>query len=886
MIPLYLRFAGLNSYRAMQEIDFSELAAEGLFGIFGVTGAGKSTILDAMTLALFGVVNRAPRGTQGMINAREKSCFVSFSFRLGGHIYCAERMFERAKNDPFAAASKSCRLVRDETTVLADKSDAVNTAVKELLNMDCARFCQTVVLPQGQFDQLLRLKPAERSAMLEELFRYQAYGKSLSVRANTELRLAEAALQSVAEQQALLGQCDDVYLAELERQAQEGAARVAALAQESDAAARLLHQAEALAARAAEHQRCLAALRAMADNACQIEAQRAILQRAERAEPLRELLQQAASLHQRSQSSAREAATRREAAAQAAAARQTAEQAAAAANAAWQQLNETLAPRSEALRLALHDHAQLAADEQAVREAAAALQAGGWAAAAAQAARVLADASAQQTATERRVAALRQATAELLQRWEQATQEAERLRRDSAAAFLAASLRDGEPCPVCGSTVHQPPEPAGDETAASACARQERQAKQVWQQSAKRQQEAEAMLQECREKKERAAAELQRCEQELATRQAALHTMEEAAAEKRAALRRRAGCDDPQAALDDCQARLRAAQQAAEAAAEALRQATAVEQQALLAAAQAESLATAAQEQLAIQRDDLLRAAATAGFAEANEARRSLLPLAERQALADTLRECDAQKRSLEENKQRLEQELAGFSPAKLEEARSAAQRLSQELAAQREAAARLALLLEKAQADRVVAAELASRRSAARARADVLKRLANLLKGNAFVRYLARGAMQELAYEASQILVSLTAHRYQLELLEDAKGSDFIIVDHHSGGMRRQATGLSGGETFLVSLALSLALSRKIEMNSVPLGFFFLDEGFGSLDESSLDAALQVLEKLPSDTRAVGVITHVRGVRERVPRYLEVTADPAHGARVTLRKN
>ena len=177
MIPLNLRFAGLNSYRSQQEINFQELAAEGLFGIFGVTGAGKSTILDAMTLALFGVVNRAPRGTQGMINSREKSCSVSFSFRLGQHTYRAERLFERAKGEAFSAQGKSCRLICDDGVVMADKAELMNAAIKKLLNMDCQRFCQTVILPQGKFDQLLKLRPGERGALFEELFHFQAYGK-------------------------------------------------------------------------------------------------------------------------------------------------------------------------------------------------------------------------------------------------------------------------------------------------------------------------------------------------------------------------------------------------------------------------------------------------------------------------------------------------------------------------------------------------------------------------------------------------------------------------------------------------------------------------------------------------------------------------------------
>ena len=167
-----------------------------------------------------------------------------------------------------------------------------------------------------------------------------------------------------------------------------------------------------------------------------------------------------------------------------------------------------------------------------------------------------------------------------------------------------------------------------------------------------------------------------------------------------------------------------------------------------------------------------------------------------------------------------------------------------------------------------------------------LLKRLGDLLKGNAFVRYLSHGALSDLAHDASHILSGLTNHRYRLELIEDAKGSDFIMADDHNGGLLRQVSGLSGGETFLVSLALALALSKRIQMNGAELKFFFLDEGFGSLDGNTLEAALSVLEKLPSNERTVGVITHVAGVKERMPRYLEVLPDAQNGSQIRMKSN
>ena len=100
-----------------------------LFGIFGPTGAGKSTVLDAITLALFGQVNRAPRQTQGIINSREKRCWVRFVFSLSGHSYTAERLFERVKD----MRSRHCWIF---TCDLAMRDWKKNEAIAASLSVD------------------------------------------------------------------------------------------------------------------------------------------------------------------------------------------------------------------------------------------------------------------------------------------------------------------------------------------------------------------------------------------------------------------------------------------------------------------------------------------------------------------------------------------------------------------------------------------------------------------------------------------------------------------------------------------------------------------------------------------------------------------------------
>ncbi|KIL41700.1 hypothetical protein SD70_04785, partial [Gordoniibacillus kamchatkensis] len=149
------------------------------------------------------------------------------------------------------------------------------------------------------------------------------------------------------------------------------------------------------------------------------------------------------------------------------------------------------------------------------------------------------------------------------------------------------------------------------------------------------------------------------------------------------------------------------------------------------------------------------------------------------------------------------------------------------------------------------------------------LGKLQTVLRGNAFVEFLAEEQLTQVSRAASEQLGRLTRQRYALEV--DSAGG-FVIRDDAGGGVRRPVTTLSGGETFLTSLALALALSAQIQLKGeVPLEFFFLDEGFGTLDPELLETVIHALEKLHTDKLAVGVISHVPELRARLPRRLVV---------------
>jgi len=211
MKPMKLTLSGLQSYREAQEIDFEILCEAGVFGIFGPTGSGKSTILDAVTLALYGKVERALNGTQGIMNQAENTLSVSFTFGLRGAegplCYRVERQFKRSSG--ISVNNTVSRLIRvhadGRQEVLADKASEVNARVQSLLGLTMQDFTRAVVLPQGKFAEFLALKGSERRQMLQRLFGLEAYGDLLHAQVASRFKETEAELARIAAERQGLG---------------------------------------------------------------------------------------------------------------------------------------------------------------------------------------------------------------------------------------------------------------------------------------------------------------------------------------------------------------------------------------------------------------------------------------------------------------------------------------------------------------------------------------------------------------------------------------------------------------------------------------------------------------------------------------------------------
>ncbi len=535
--------------------------------------------------------------------------------------------------------------------------------------------------------------------------------------------------------------------------------------------------------------------------------------------------------------------------------------------------------------------------------------------AAEEAARTARDAATRAAALTGRLDAARAASDAARLTWLEARErlvEVRTARLDGMAAELAAGLADGAGCPVCGSTEHpHPAVPAGAPVTADD------------------EERARAAVDAADERRAAAGAHTERLELELAVLRARAgedppEELAARAAATGAELDRvsalAGGVEGARRALAAAEQRRDAATAALAADREALQRRTAEQAAAAQAAAEAAArvdaargedpdlparaarltaeaecceaaVAAAAEEVRALDAATAARAAAeeraaAAGFADVLDAGAALLPAGELAALDRRLREHD-EARSVQAATL-ADPDLAdlGERPdvAALEQRCAAVTAHREDAVTALDQARRCADALDALAGDVVAAeVELAERR----ARADQVTGLADLVGGRGantlrmrLQSFVLAARLEQVAEVASRRLQEMSRGRYTF-LHSDALGRHgargglgLDVLDEYTGAQRPTKT-LSGGESFMASLALALGLADVVtaEAGGVQMDTLFVDEGFGTLDAQALDAVMTVLDELRRGGRTVGVISHLEELRTRVPTRLEVVA-------------
>jgi DNA repair protein SbcC/Rad50 len=508
-----------------------------------------------------------------------------------------------------------------------------------------------------------------------------------------------------------------------------------------------------------------------------------------------------------------------------------------------------------------------------------------------------------------------------------ACQQALAARLENMAAELASQLDPGAACPVCGSPEH--PRPARPLTGAVS-------ADEVAQAEQRRDAAAEVRAQAEADRAE-LAAELARLT--AAAGGASLHDLAGQLAEldERVRLAEQglahcaelepelAGLHAEQAQLDDdlkqavavsAAARAEAGRSAAEQAEllvlikEAAQPYAAVaeRQAALRAQAAADRELAGALTTLASAQATAERAAARAerelsasGFGDLAQARAAVLPVAEQAELDGQVTAWTAALAALTDRVQ--DPELAGLDPGQREQAQVQAEAAARALAvarlAERDIGQDAATLTERESRLTRRLAELAQAEAAAdelAERTEPVLRLAGLARGldghrrMTLTTYVLRRWFEQVVAAANVRLAAMSAGRYELVRIEEGDrkneriGLTLAVIDRHTGEQRSPRS-LSGGETFYTSLALALGLAdvAAAEAGGVELDTLFIDEGFGSLDADTLDQVMSVLDELRDCGRAVGIVSHVADLKDRVGERLEIRRRPDGSSQATV---
>lgn len=869
MKPLSLTMSAFGPYAGVTQLDFGKLGSEGVFLITGDTGAGKTTIFDAISFALYGEASggaerRAARSFRSDYAAAEAETYVEFFFEHRGREYRIKRApeYERRKlrgegtTKQAAYAEFECA----ETGELITRIDAVNARVGELTGLSRSQFAQTVMIAQGDFLKILNAKSEDRKRLFQKLFDTEIFAGIQQRLKDMNGECAQAVERINALSEAELARLkDDMDFARAKelRELRTDVRRMDKLPGllEERLRARRERLDAAMAAAAQGEQRAALLSAQLA------EARHTNRELDERDKLARELEKmnasgEATAAQEEKLTHARCAA--RLAGAEALLKKWTAESAE---NAAQLSAAEQALKKGEA---AQEEWAARRASAEKELEGAESLKDG--LRRMAEAIPLLMNAAAGAAALEAQREAAKLCLEESRRRDAEYTAVKERFYA-SQAGLLAAKLKEGQPCPVCGSTEHPAP----------ACPASEPATKE--------------QLERADGERRRAEARVHAAAAEAAKRQAELE-----AAKGRLEALGFTGGESAQGLEGEC-ARTRAEIQRREAAA---KRARAESEAALAALSRAKAALENAEKRradieaaLEAQQAEFAAGLSALGFAGAEEYERAKMPARDMDALDAQLRARRERLRSLTDRLEALTEKLTGAERTELEalEATAAAAQRANRAAGEAAAAMKSAAAADEEAIARI--RELSARRAEAQRRWAVVKEVYDTVSGQvsrrvkiSFETYVQQYYFKQVIAAANKRLTVLTDGMFVLRVKEEARnmrsqaGLDLDVLDR-STGLWRDVSTLSGGESFMASLALALGLADTVQSRSggVRLDAMFIDEGFGTLDENSLRQAMELLTRLAGGRRLVGVISHMAELKERIDKKVVVTKTAAGSA-------
>lgn len=870
MRPIKVEFQAFGPYAGYESVDFEDIASKGLFLICGKTGIGKTMIIDAMTFALFGKSSGSGRDDfEAMRCTRaefEKATFVRFEFENNGSYYRFERRLERGRKNlsPSRDVSRKGADGAWHTQLENARERDMNAMAEEIIGLSYDQFRQVIVLPQGQFEKLLTSDSKEKEAILTSIFgveKWKGIADRFYEEADERRRRLTGAKERIRSSLAEEG-CETI--GELKARVEDGEKQHKALDEAYAEAGwdERIDQLTRLLATARRFADLHAAEAAVAGYEAQREERKRWGDRAEgagRAERIRTPMSEVRSADQTVSRRRKEEEK----------ATETLDEKKEAAGAAEEALK---AHREREMEIAaLKEKKTLCENSRdKYRELSAAeeeLKAREKEAAAAD----------REEAKAREEMAVRtKALGRLKEEYDRLDAEHRKLLDGYLAGItgeLARELKDGEPCPVCGSTTH----PCKAEASAGSVSEEDVRAKKK-EQDAKHEQVTSAG--EAQEKAKGVVEEKRKAKTEA-------ETARSVAGEKLKGLRSNliegiGTLDELKKTIDDLERAIVAfaeegkrLEDAERTAKEELDRAKAAAESAARERTDAEKVRTEAEANL----DVCLKAQ---GFAAADEAMELMLDPEEAEALNRRIADFDAELKAAKESLAGIREELEGTPEQneaeireKIEEANRAKEsyvaevsRLTGETERLREKAKKLAAEGEGLE-DRIREAE-DDVAFARKLRGDT---------GTGLQRYVLGVMFSSVVAEANRMLELVHGGRYRLFRTDEKgkgnkRGLELKVHDKNSDEHGGRFVGtLSGGEKFLAALALSIGMAGVARKTGIRIDALFIDEGFGTLDEESIGDAMNVLNSIQQSNGLVGIISHMQILQDNIPTKLRVEA-------------
>ena len=846
-------------YAGETVIDFEKLQGRHLFLICGPTGAGKTTILDAMCYALYGKTSGDRTGEKMRSDYADSSerTEVIFDFMLGDKTYRATRSpaqmvdKKRGSGQTLAAMQASLSELEDGKEINTLRT-GIEEAAGKLIGLNADQFCQVILLPQGDFRKLLVAKADEREAILKQLFKTQRFSEFKDrLKDRLDAKVREKMEKQTREDQILstAGAADEKQLAsiveEAEKSLQEAVETTRKQEKESNEFREVYQKETALMGHFTELDKALKQDAALKNEEGRMKEMEASLSLIRSARELAPYFDQLDGITREGRQEAQKLKTAK------------------ADMETYARLNETLEKRIQELDAMKEKREEERKTALKMQDLVPKAKLYG---AAVQALKNAQNALSRAEEETKRL----QASAEAARKARDAQKEkADAVRKsyiDGQAFLLAEGLEDGVPCPVCGAIHHPAPARGGDHVA---------KAEDV-ERAQKEYERASAAYDRANDAKEKhSTGAYAKAVSDHAKADAQMKTLEEIPEAYR----------DPkylEAESTRLLTDIRKWEQDKETAAAQLRKAGADLSASQAACRNAEERREELVKKYRETESVLKEASDKAGFQSLDECKEWYKKKDTEESVRKTLEQYRADRKSTEERIKAEEQETAGKERPDMLALNEKSKALQDQLKKASERAAALkerTETLQKAVSDaRAIEKELEDLRK----EEGLIRGLYDLTSGKktriTLERYVLGTLLDDVANAANLRLLSMSRRRYSLHRMTDesglGKGGLSLEVSDSFTGRSRPANTLSGGETFLASLSLALGLADVVQsrQGGVRLDTMFIDEGFGTLDPDSLNSAMNTLIDLQNTGRMVGIISHVPELEERIDARLRIT--------------